>query len=124
MKDNPPRRTGGRAARRASRAAPLDDAVRPVRPGMECDALKVLSQADILKIHNAALQVLEEIGLADAPQSGIDHLTRAGAIHGADGRIRFPRALVEDLSLIHISEPTRLGMISYAVFCLKKKKKH
>ena len=34
--------------------------------------------------------------------------------------------LAEDslpLSLIHISEPTRLGMISYAVFCLKKKKK-
>src|SRR5450756_931882 len=27
---------------------------------------------------------------------------------------------VIDLSLIHISEPTRLGMISYAVFCLKK----
>src|SRR5450756_649926 len=27
------------------------------------------------------------------------------------------------LSLIHISEPTRLGMISYAVFCLKKKKR-
>src|SRR5450756_3123739 len=27
------------------------------------------------------------------------------------------------LSLIHISEPTRLGMISYAVFCLKKTKK-
>src|SRR5450756_1122198 len=26
------------------------------------------------------------------------------------------------LSLIHISEPTRLGMISYAVFCLQKKK--
>ncbi len=26
------------------------------------------------------------------------------------------------LSLIHISEPTRLALISYAVFCLKKKK--
>src|SRR5450756_1590672 len=25
----------------------------------------------------------------------------------------------DGLSLIHISEPTRLGMISYAVFCLK-----
>src|SRR5450756_2736071 len=35
------------------------------------------------------------------------------------GRVR----LLEHLSLIHISEPTRLGMISYAVFCLKKKKK-
>ena len=27
------------------------------------------------------------------------------------------------LSLIHISEPTRQAEISYAVFCLKKKKK-
>src|SRR5678809_554177 len=27
----------------------------------------------------------------------------------------------EDLSLIHISEPTRQAEISYAVFCLKKK---
>ena len=29
----------------------------------------------------------------------------------------------EYLSLIHISEPTRRTPISYAVFCLKKKKK-
>src|SRR5674536_205373 len=29
----------------------------------------------------------------------------------------------KDLSLIHISEPTRLLSISYAVFCLKKKTK-
>ena len=34
------------------------------------------------------------------------------------------KTLVTQLSLIHISEPTRLGMISYAVFCLKKKKKY
>ena len=27
----------------------------------------------------------------------------------------------QDLSLIHISEPTRQAEISYAVFCLKKK---
>src|SRR5450756_2766613 len=32
-----------------------------------------------------------------------------------------PRCRARRLSLIHISEPTRLGMISYAVFCLKKK---
>ena len=30
---------------------------------------------------------------------------------------------VGTLSLIHISEPTRQAEISYAVFCLKKKKK-
>src|SRR5450756_2776975 len=38
---------------------------------------------------------------------------------------RFPLVVaiqvMQHLSLIHISEPTRLGMISYAVFCLKKK---
>ncbi len=28
------------------------------------------------------------------------------------------------LSLIHISEPTRLALTSYAVFCLKKKNQH
>ena len=35
-----------------------------------------------------------------------------------------PRRLSADekLSLIHISEPTRQAEISYAVFCLKKKK--
>src|SRR5674536_252744 len=32
-----------------------------------------------------------------------------------------PLASVLTLSLIHISEPTRLLSISYAVFCLKKK---
>src|SRR5674536_392654 len=31
---------------------------------------------------------------------------------------------IAELSLIHISEPTRLMSISYAVFCLKKKKKN
>src|SRR5678810_1455273 len=30
---------------------------------------------------------------------------------------------IVELSLIHISEPTRQAEISYAVFCLKKKKK-
>ena len=32
------------------------------------------------------------------------------------------QAARQRLSLIHISEPTRLRRISYAVFCLKKKK--
>src|SRR5674536_376385 len=36
---------------------------------------------------------------------------------------KLARILTRSLSLIHISEPTRLLSISYAVFCLKKKKK-
>src|SRR5674536_1060 len=34
--------------------------------------------------------------------------------------LAIPEATVYDLSLIHISEPTRLLSISYAVLCLKK----
>src|SRR5665254_29522 len=42
---------------------------------------------------------------------------------GAARQRRAARQEVHELSLIHISEPTRLLSISYAVFCLKKKKK-
>src|SRR5450756_2626505 len=41
-------------------------------------------------------------------------------IHNRPGAAE-DRVTARDLSLIHISEPTRLGMSSYAVFCLKKK---
>ncbi len=89
-------RSGGRAARRAARASALPDHLRPVRPGMEGGTYKPLSQQGMEQIHNAALTALETIGLADAPESGIDYLVGAGCILGDDGRIRFPRALVED----------------------------
>jgi len=97
MTQKPTRRSGGRAARVALRAAPLAQDVRPVRPGMEGGNYSPLGQADMVHIHQAALSALEEIGLADAPQSGIDVMTAAGAILGDDGRLRFPRALVEDM---------------------------
>ena len=38
-------------------------------------------------------------------------------------RVLKPGGVLVCLSLIHISEPTRRTPISYAVFCLKKKKK-
>eukprot|EP00658_Telonema_sp_P-2_P047866 TRINITY_DN3643_c0_g1_i2.p1 TRINITY_DN3643_c0_g1~~TRINITY_DN3643_c0_g1_i2.p1 ORF type:complete len:128 (+),score=31.13 TRINITY_DN3643_c0_g1_i2:134-517(+) len=50
----------------------------------------------------------DPIGLAGLKDEPSEHVMRAMAVR---------------LSLIHISEPTRLLSISYAVFCLKKKKK-
>ena len=90
------RRQGGRAARKALRAAPLATDLRPVRAGLPGGSYAPLSDAEQQKIHRAALQALEEIGLADAPESGVEVLTAAGAILGDDGRLRFPSALVED----------------------------
>ena len=80
----------------ASSSAPLPESLRPVRPGMEGGRYKPLSDADVLKIHNAALDALETIGFADAPESGIELMTRAGAKLTDTGRLLFPRALVED----------------------------
>jgi len=92
-----PTRSGGRAARHASRSAPLSGDARPIRAGMSGGTYSPLTEAEVLRIHHTALQALEEIGLADAPPSGVRILTGAGAILGDDGRIRFPRALVEDM---------------------------
>lgn len=91
-----PARTGGRSARRAARAAKLADHLRPVRAGLSGGTYRPLSDVDMARIHAAVLDVLEQVGLADAPESGVAYMTAAGAIQGADGRLRFPRALIED----------------------------
>jgi trimethylamine--corrinoid protein Co-methyltransferase len=91
------RRSGGRAARVAARSAALADNVRPIRAGLSGGQYQALSPADIQRIHATALRALEEIGLADAPPSGIEIMTKAGAILGDDGRLRFPPALIEDM---------------------------
>ena len=90
------KRSGGRSARQALRSAPLPKELRPVNPGLIGGTYNPLTQEEILRIHNSVLQVLEEIGLADAPESGVKAMTSAGAILGEDGRLRFPRFLVED----------------------------
>lgn len=88
------RRSGGREARRAIRAAPLANDLRPVRAGLEGGRYKPLDRADLDRIHEAVLTVLETVGFANAIPSCFEALTRAGAIHGPDNRIRFPRRLV------------------------------
>lgn len=92
-----PHRSGGRAARVALRSAPLADDVRPVRPGLPGGQYSPLKESEVQRIHEAALQALEDIGLSQAPPSGVEIMTKAGAILGNDNRLRFPRALVEDM---------------------------
>jgi trimethylamine--corrinoid protein Co-methyltransferase len=92
----PPARRGGREARRALRAAPLALDVRPVNPGMESGRYQVMTDAQVRRVHEAALDVLEHIGLADAIPSCIELLTAKGCWLDENGRLRFPRALVDD----------------------------
>ena len=91
------RRSGGRASRVALRSAPLAENLRPVHAGMPGGQYKPLTAAGMAKINDSAMEALAVIGLSQAPKQGVELLTGAGAILGDDGRIRFPRALVEDM---------------------------
>ena len=90
------KRRGGRSARRELRAAPIPEAKRAVGPGLESGRYKPLTQAEVEKIHHAALDVLEQIGFADAIPSCIEMVTAAGGTLTDEGRLLMPRALVED----------------------------
>ena len=68
----------------------------PVRPGMSSGLLRVLPEGAEARIHQAALQVLEEIGMAQAPPSAVEMITAAGGWMTDAGRLCFPPGLVED----------------------------
>ena len=90
-----PRRSGGRRARRAERAAPLAEAIKPVRPGQTGGQYRPLSEAGVAAIVDNAFRILAEVGFADATPHCIETCTAAGAVLGEDGRLRMPGSLVE-----------------------------
>ncbi len=92
----PMRRPSGRDARRAQRAGPLPDHLRPVTPGMQSGRFQPLTPAGVQRIHDTALRLLAEVGLGDATDSGIEIMTAAGCTLSDSGRLLYPRSLVED----------------------------
>ena len=90
-----PRRSGGRRARKAQRAAPLAEAVKPVRPGHTGGRFQPLSRAGVEAIVDNAFRILDRVGFADPTPHCIETCTTAGAVLGDDGRLRMPRSLVE-----------------------------
>ena len=93
----PERRRGGREARRALRAAPMADAEKPVRPGLESGRFKPLSEADVVRDPPRRRSTCWRMSAwPTRSRSGVECLTRAGATLNDNGRLLFPRALVED----------------------------
>ena len=90
------RRRGGREARRALRATREPRARRPVRGGLEGGRYKPLSEGEVARIHGAVLDLLEQVGLGAPIPSCVELLTAAGCSLSEEGRLLFPRALVED----------------------------
>ena len=85
-----------RRGRRAADDAP-SSAASAVGPGVSGGRYKPLSDADVQRIHDAALQVLERIGMADPPPEVRDLALARGGRMSEGGRLCFPRALVEDV---------------------------
>lgn len=98
MSSNPDgRRRGGREARKALRAAPLAEDIKPIRSGLEGGQYRPLSDNGVQRIHQAALELLETVGFARATPSAREILTNAGALWDSNHeRIMFPRTLVEE----------------------------
>ncbi len=90
------RRMGGRAARKALRAAPLAEEDKAVRPGMQGGRFAPLTENQTHQINEAVMDVLENLGLSQAIPSCIELVTQAGGKYTAEGRLTFPRSLVED----------------------------
>ena len=79
------------------RASPLPDNMKPVGPGMIGGKYQPLSSDDVIAVEETIYQLLEEIGLSQAPPSGVEAMIKVGAILGEDNRLRFPRTLVKEM---------------------------
>jgi len=89
------KRAGGAEARRKIRAAGVAGKV--VHPGMPGGQYRPLSDDDIRRIYDTALDVLENIGIGDPIPEILHYALPGGCTLDDDNRLRFPRALVEDL---------------------------
>lgn len=92
--------THGRGGRtRASRMAARQGVRRSsaVSPGLPGGTYQPLSAADVQRIADTALDVLANIGFSAITDEIAAYATAKGAHFNANGRLCFPRALVEDL---------------------------
>ncbi|WP_170336711.1 trimethylamine methyltransferase family protein [Ruegeria arenilitoris] len=85
---------GGRRERLAQRAA--KPAIDPCPPGQIGGAYKPLSDDDLRRIYDTALDLLEKLGVGEVPERLQADLLAIGATDNGKGRILFPPALVEE----------------------------
>lgn len=98
MSDQAPKqRAGGRKARVAARRAGPAEADKPVRPGQIGGRYKPLSDAEVQRIHHAAMDVLERIGMSQVPDEVRDLALSKGCHLNAEGRLCYPKAFMEDI---------------------------
>jgi trimethylamine--corrinoid protein Co-methyltransferase len=86
----------GRKTRAKARAQPPDDRKSPVGPGLRSGRYAPLAEADLPRIDEAVREVLENVGLSEAPPEVIERVTAKGGKLTGDGRVTFPSALTDE----------------------------
>ncbi len=84
-----------RRGRKARQAAPPKASA--VKPGMTGGRFKPLTDAEVEAVHQATLDVLEKIGVADPIPIVREHAEARGCWVDDDNRLHFPRTLVEEM---------------------------
>lgn len=87
------KRRGGRKERLQRAEAP--EASPPVWPGITAGQFKPLSAQEVALVEDAALDLLETLGLSQAIPSMIEKVSAAGGALTDDGRLLFPKTLVQ-----------------------------
>lgn len=85
------------AAMSRRRSGPAGARSFAVHPGFEGGQYQPLGERDIGRIYDTALRLLEEVGIGEPIPEILRYALPGGCVLGEDGRLRFPRALVEDL---------------------------
>ncbi len=88
-------RAGGRQVRRAKRQA--DSQSPAIWPGMHSGRYQPLSDSDMGRIHQAALEILETIGIGDPIPELLKEVLHQGCFLNEHGRLCFPKGMVDDL---------------------------
>ena len=91
-------------------------------PTVTKDGVSVAKEIELEnKFENMGAQMIKQVASQTNDEAGDGTTTATVLAQSIVNEGNKAVAAGMNLSLIHISEPTRLGMISYAVFCLKKK---
>ena len=107
--ETPAKRAGGRSARIAKRSAPPPPESRAVKPGLPGGSFQPLSVSQMEKIFDSALELLEEVGMAQAIPEFIDLVTSNGGTFTSEERLLFPKELVRSMIDVAAKEFTLFG---------------
>ncbi len=84
-----------RKAMHAQRSKPPP--INPCPPGPTAGQYKPLTDENVAAVYGNALRILEEIGMGESPEVLTQQAIQRGAIHKENGRLCFPKAMVEDV---------------------------